>query len=65
MEKRATTPEQKRSVIEQIYAAWLAHPQLRLGQLVCNLSPEADPFNIEDFDLVDEITNFHNKVLKP
>lgn len=53
---RAVTPEQKRAVIERLYAAWLAKPNLRLGQLIANASfrcdASFDPFFVEDFPLV-------------
>lgn len=33
---RAQTPGEKRAVVERLYAAWLAAPELRLGQLITN-----------------------------
>ena len=33
---RAHTPNEKRAVIEKLYAAWIAMPELRLGQLITN-----------------------------
>lgn len=50
MKDRAQTPEQKREVIERIYAAWLAQPHLRLGQFIMNAVE--DPYYVEDFALV-------------
>jgi len=31
---RATTPEQKRAIVERILAVWEKNPDLRLGQLI-------------------------------
>jgi hypothetical protein len=50
--KRATTSEQKREVIEDIFHRWVASPHLRLGQLLINLHPGIDLFHVEDFDLI-------------
>ena len=55
MNDRAETPEQKRAVIERLYAAWLAAPQQRLCQLIANGTTFHhcdDIFYIEDLPLV-------------
>lgn len=54
MKDRAQTPEQKRAVIEAVYAAWCASPDLRLGQLLMNAlwNVSSVPFYVEDFALV-------------
>ena len=49
---RAWTPEQKRQIIEGLYALWLAHPALRLGQLVANAYPSPSLYYVEDADLL-------------
>lgn len=36
MKDRALTPEQKREVLNRIYAAWVSAPHQRLGQLLSN-----------------------------
>ncbi len=57
MPVRARTPEQKRQVIETLYNAWLALPDMRLGQLLTNAANDAhwtggtDLFHWEDGDL--------------
>jgi hypothetical protein len=33
-DNNAQTPEQKREIIERLYALWLQHPTLRLGELI-------------------------------
>jgi hypothetical protein len=50
---RATTPAQKRNVIEQIYLAWLRRPQMRLGELLTVATWDGGPllFCAEDDDL--------------
>lgn len=47
---RAKTPEQKKQILQRIYAAWLTYPQLRLGQLLHNVMDESGQplFYIED-----------------
>lgn len=52
---RAKTHEQKADVIARLLHAWCLNPDLRLGQLVSNLSydklsgpDDCDPFYIED-----------------
>ncbi len=53
--KRAITPEQKREIIEQLYAIWCRVPELRLGQLVyINSTHLKKPglFYIEDVDFI-------------
>lgn len=58
---RARTPEQKRAVIERLYALWLTSPHQRLGQLLVNAAHEGPPtplFNVEDDALVELIETF-------
>ena len=40
---RALTPEAKRAVVERILRAWLAKPDLRLGQLLYHALIQFDP----------------------
>ena len=54
---RAATDEQKRAVIEQVYTLWCAHPELRLGQLLANVS--SDLYYKEDFPLVETLEHFY------
>lgn len=67
-EGRALTPEQKRAVVERLYAAWLASPSQRLGQLTVNTMQMVVPeggkelvsrlFYIEDETLIEKIEGF-------
>lgn len=43
-------PARIEPVIAALRAAWYAHPDLRLGQLIVNAG-HPDPFNIEDDEL--------------
>ena len=52
---RAETPEQKRAVIERLYAAWLKVPTLRLGQFIYGSTNECDIFGMEDEALIAEL----------
>lgn len=69
VEGRAETPEQKREVIERLYAAWLKLPQMRLGQLLSNAGGQYDDFYTEDFVFVDNIETYvyprQQTVIKP
>jgi hypothetical protein len=53
--RRALTPDMKRAVLRTIEKAWLASPELRLGQLLCNASGH-DLFYVEDHDLEDLVS---------
>lgn len=41
-------PARIRPLLERLAAAWERYPDLRLGQIVSNASPDRDSFNIED-----------------
>ena len=62
--KRALTPEQKRALLDQLLAAWLEAPNLRLGQLIVNAVGGrhlADIFYREDDDLLANVETFVTK----
>ena len=59
---RARTPEQKLDIIERLYEVWLAHPGLRLGQLIANVY--RDPYYIEDYDLVETLERRYSQMDK-
>ena len=63
MKNRANTPEEKKQILDNIYYAWLATPDLRLGQLLECAKPQHldDLFYIEDLDLLKEIQKFTQK----
>lgn len=52
---RADTDEKKRAVVDAVLAAWLAVPDLRLGQLLVNAMPAPNEhmrlFYAEDCDI--------------
>lgn len=53
---RADTIPKKLAIMERLLDAWLAHPELRLGQLIENARPrDCDLFSIEDAELADAI----------
>ena len=54
---RAMTDEQKRVVIERLYLLWCTHPEVRLGQLLGNVSP--DLYFTEDVPLMDSLEHFY------
>lgn len=64
MDKRATTPELKREVIERLYELWIKHPELRLGQLIGNVyhyPSGLDPYFDEDFKFIDKLEAGYGK----
>jgi hypothetical protein len=54
---RAPSADEKRAVIERLLAAWLAVPELRLGQLLANAVGHR-VFYIEDEGLACEVEAF-------
>ena len=56
---RALTPEAKRAVVERILRAWLAKPDLRLGQMIeaarDRYAPLTDLFHLEDEALAEAV----------
>lgn len=59
---RATTPEQKKQIVEDLLSIWLDNPGLRLGQLIGNVyhAPTGgDPYHVEDYDFINEISEFY------
>jgi len=62
MNRRAKTLGAKRAVVEQLFAAWVANPSLRLGQLIDNArGDKVDLFYIEDFDLSELLLTYPPK----
>ena len=56
--KRATTDEKKRVICDRLYAAWCGVPQLRLGQLISNITLEDYLFYIEDENWIREVESY-------
>lgn len=52
---RAYTPEQKRAVVDRLYALWLQVPELRLGQVLDLAHAGSLLFYVEDKALLDLI----------
>lgn len=52
---RAHTPEQKRAIVERLYAQWLHMPDLRLGQLLALADAGQLLFYVEDEALLELI----------
>lgn len=60
MDKRAVTNEQKREIIERLYALWITpeETEQRLGQLIFNyvIRGTSTPFfYIEDYDFMERL----------
>jgi len=47
-------PKRIDEILTALRVYWLANPDLRLGQIVCNIAYEwgGDPFHIEDHELL-------------
>lgn len=52
---RAESEREKCEIIERLKWIWLAHPELRLGQLISNAIGEYDLFYLEDYVLLNKI----------
>lgn len=59
MEQRAKTYQEKRAFIEQIFALWIANPDLRFGQLIENASAEDVIYCIEDSRLLQKMKDLY------
>lgn len=64
IEGRANTPEEKRALMRRLYHAWMALPDLRLGQLLVGSTftassmPTSGLFYIEDDSLIEQVERF-------
>jgi uncharacterized protein YihD (DUF1040 family) len=57
-------PKRIEKVLNLLRNKWYEYPDLRLGQLMVNLTPEEkDLFYLEDDDLMKEIYDYHLPVL--
>lgn len=61
MNKRALTPEQKRTLIDRLYQLWLHNPKLRFGQLIRNVYL-TDFYYVEDEDFIHTLEQFYKGV---
>jgi len=54
MNNRAKTDEQKREIVDRLYAVWVKNPDLRFGQLIWNGygNIESNLFYVEDRELI-------------
>lgn len=62
--KRARTEAEKKEIMEDLLAIWLRNPGLRLGQLIGNVyhAPTGgDPYHVEDYDFINEISMFYDE----
>lgn len=60
--KRATTDEQKKEIMEDLLSIWKEHPDMRFAQLIGNvyhIPSGADPYHVEDYDFVNEISTYY------
>lgn len=49
------------TALERIREVWMAHPELRLGQLLSNVKSNSDLYYIEDEDLVNKVEDFYSE----
>lgn len=61
METRAYTEEEKKEVLEQFYEIWKENPDLRFGQLICNIISDPALYYIEDFHLIKKLKEGYKK----
>ena len=55
---RPRDPERVGRIAEKLARAWAMAPDLRLGQLVVNLTGTADPFYVEDDNMEKRLDDF-------
>lgn len=49
------------TALERIREVWMAHPELRLGQLLSNVKSNSGLYYIEDEDLVNKVEDFYSE----
>jgi hypothetical protein len=59
MEDRAETDDQKRNVMNRLLDVWCRNPELRLNQLISNVT---NSYNIEDFELLRQVEDWYKPV---
>lgn len=47
-------------ILSEIKDIWKKYPDLRLGQLICNVVRDPTLYYIEDKELVEELKEFYN-----
>ena len=55
---RAHDESEKKAIIARLQAVWVAHPELRLSQLILNAFND-DTYYTEDYDLIEQIEKFY------
>lgn len=61
---RATTPEAKRRLLDQIFTNWQLAPSLRLGQLLSYAISNRDVFYEEDVSLMQGLLQQQRQMLE-
>jgi hypothetical protein len=62
--KRAITDKEKTAILKRLELLWLAHPSLRLGQLIGNVyyyPSGIDPYFDQDYDFMDNLEEYYGK----
>jgi hypothetical protein len=52
------------NIMEGLTALWRCVPELRLGQLICNVTLMADPFHISDAEMLKLIREYGSRVVR-
>ena len=58
-------PERIRRALEKLALLWESEPDLRLGQIIVNLTGKADSFNVEDDGVEAALDKALEKKTKP
>ena len=46
-------------ILQELSELWHAYPDLRLGQLICNVLRDPTLYYVEDADLIQALKNFY------
>jgi hypothetical protein len=57
------SPNRIEHVLNAVRKIWYAYPDLRLGQIICNVLPrgQTDPYYIEDDKLIEAIESYYEE----
>lgn len=53
-------PERIDKILDDIKSIWKRHPDMRLGQLICNVIPETYIYFVEDDSMIEAVNKYYN-----
>ena len=49
-------------ILDDIKSIWKKHPDMRLGQLLCNVIPETYMYFVEDDSMIDAVKKYYGQI---